>query len=59
MSSSNSPHNEDGQVLFSEFRRNPFSLKFDWVGRRLYWIEDGDTVSVNDSFWYGLFTFLL
>ena len=24
---------------------NPFSLKLDWVARRLFWIETGDTVS--------------
>ena len=59
MSSNNSSQNENGQVLFSEFRRNPFSLKFDWVGRRLYWVEDGDTVSMNDCYWCRIFTYLL
>ena len=31
--------------LFEGFRRNPFSLKLDWVARRLFWVEDGPTVS--------------
>ena len=30
--------------LFEGFRRNPFSLKLDWVARRLFWVEDGPTV---------------
>lgn len=46
---SNSSRSEDSQVLFSTFRRNPFSLKFDWVARRLFWVEDGDTVSLYNT----------
>ena len=30
---------------YEGFRRNPFSLKLDWVARRLFWVEDGPTVS--------------
>ena len=30
---------------FEGFRRNPFSLKLDWVAKRLFWVEDGPTVS--------------
>ena len=41
---SNSARNEGAEVLFSSFRRNPFSLKLDWVARRLFWVEDGATV---------------
>lgn len=32
-------------MSFEGFRRNPFSLKLDWVARRLFWVEDGPTVS--------------
>ena len=32
-----------------DFRDNPFQLKFDWVARRLFWVEDGDTVSCNNT----------
>ena len=41
---SNSSRNNSGQVLFPSFRRNPFSLKLDWVAKRLFWVEDGPTV---------------
>ena len=49
---SGSTLSEDGHVLFSDFRRNPFSLEFDWVARRLFWVEDGVTVSVT----FGIYT---
>ena len=33
------------------FRRNPFSLKLDWVARRLFWVEDGPMVSKACVYW--------
>ena len=38
----------------SFFRRNPFSLKLDWVARRLFWVEDGPTVRHVYGIDYGL-----
>ena len=42
---SNLNQSNGGSVIFPNFRRNPFSLNFDWVARRLFWIEDGNSVS--------------
>ena len=50
----NSTRSEEGQVLFSNFTRNPFSLEFDWVARRLFWVEDGVTVSVTHLCQFGI-----
>lgn len=39
---------------FEGFRRNPFSLKLDWVARRLFWVEDGPTVRLVCAVDHGL-----
>ena len=31
-------------------RDEPFALEYDWLGRRLFWVEDGLVVSQTDGY---------
>lgn len=41
----NRTHSPDEAAMLYSIRDGPFSLEFDWITRRLLWVEDGERVS--------------